>query len=287
MDNGEKTILVTGATGRQGGAAARHLLKDGWSVRALTRNPDTEKAKALKELGADVIKGDLNRPEELKHFFEDIFGVFSVQNPWVTRLDKETEHGIAIADLAAGGKVKHLVYSSAGPGKPGTGVPHFDSKLKIEEHIRGLGVPYTILRPAGFMELMKDKDFVPPLVAWNVTEKVLGKDFPLTWVACDDIGAVAAKVFASPGEFAGKDVVIAGDRKSMAQCREIYRSIHNKIPFRIPAPVWLFKVMQKDLWKMYQWMLRDPEPDGLIDQTRKIHPGVMDVETWMRKNASV
>ncbi len=286
MDNGDKTILVTGATGRQGGAAARHLLKDGWNVRALTRNPDSEKAKSLKELGADVIKGDLNRPDELKHFFEGIHGVFSVQNPWITGLEKETEHGIVTADLAAGGSVKHLVYSSAGPGNPGTGVPHFDSKLKIEEQIRGLGVPYTILRPVGFMETLKDNDFVPPLMAWNVNEKVLGKDRMLNWVACDDIGAVAAKVFASPGEFAGKEIAIAGDRKSMDQCREIYKKIHNKNPFRIPAPVWLFKVMQKDLWKMYQWMLREPDPEGLIEQTRKIHPGVMDVETWMWKNAS-
>jgi uncharacterized protein YbjT (DUF2867 family) len=283
---GDKTILVTGATGRQGGAVARHLLAEGWKVRALTRDPDKPQAKALKEAGADVIKGDLNSPKRLKLFFEELFGVFSVQNPWITGLEKEVEHGIAIADMAAETGVQHLVYSSAGPGKTGTGVPHFETKIRIENHIRDLGISHTILRPAGFMELMSDKDFVPPLVAWNVTGKVLGDDYPLTWVATDDIGAVTAKVFAGPERFKGKEIPIAGDRKSMAECREIYKSVHNKNPFRIPAPVWMFKMMQKDLWKMYQWMLKDPEPDGIIDQTRQIHPEVMNVESWMRKSAT-
>jgi uncharacterized protein YbjT (DUF2867 family) len=283
---GDKIILVTGATGRQGGAVAGHLLKEGWKVRALTRDPDKPNAKALKEAGADVIKGDLNNPKPLRLFFEDLYGVFSVQNPWITGLEKEVEHGIAIADMAAETGIKHLVYSSAGPGKPGTNVPHFDSKLKIEKHIKKLGIPYTILRPTGFMELMSDKDFVPPLMAWNVTGKVLGDDFPLTWVASDDIGAVAAKVFANTEEFAGGDIPIAGDLKSMAECRQIYYSIHNKYPLRIPAPVWLFKLMQKDIYLMYRWLQKESESDGIIDKTRELHPEVMNVESWMRKSAT-
>lgn len=283
---GDKIILVTGATGRQGGAVAGHLLNEGWKVRALTRDPDKPKAKALKEAGADVIKGDLNNPKQLKLFFEDLYGVFSVQNPWITGLKKEVEHGMAVADMAAGAGIKHLVYSSAGPGKPGTNVPHFDSKLKIEKHIKMLGIPYTILRPTGFMELMTDKDFVPPLMVWNVTGKVLGDDFPLTWVASDDVGAMAAKVFTNTEEFAGREISIAGDLKSMAECRQIYYSIHNKYPFRIPAPVWLFKMMQKDIYLMYQWMKSEPAPEGMIDKTRELHPEVMNVESWMRKSAT-
>lgn len=283
---GDKTILVIGATGRQGGAVARHLLKEGWKVKVLTRDPDKPKAIALKEAGADVIKGDLNNPKPLKLFFQDLYGVFSVQNPWITGLEKEVEHGIAIADMAAEAGVQHLVYSSAGPVKPGTDVPHFETKVKIENHIKALGIPYTILRPTGFMELMSEKDFVPPLVAWNVVGKILGDDFPLTWVACDDIGAVAAKVFANTKDFEGRTISIAGDKKSVAMCREIYKSVYNKNPFRVPAPVWLFKMMQKDLWKMYRWMLSDPEPDDIIDKTRQIHPDVMNIETWMRKSAA-
>jgi uncharacterized protein YbjT (DUF2867 family) len=283
---GDRTILVTGATGRQGGATASNLLKEGWRVLALTRNPDQPKAKVLRDAGAKVIQGDLNNPGPLQHFFKDLYGVFSVQNPWITGLEKEVEYGKLIAEMALEAGVKHLVYSSAGIGKPGTGVPHFDTKLQIEKHIKELNIPYTILRPAGFMELMSDKDFVPPLVAWNVTGKVLGDDFPLIWIAAEDVGAVATKVFADPETYIGNEIQIAGDKKSMAECREIYKSVHKKNPFRIPAPVWIFKIMQKDLWKMYQWMLKDPESDGIIDHTRQIHPEVMSVESWMRKRAT-
>jgi uncharacterized protein YbjT (DUF2867 family) len=276
-----KTILVFGATGRQGGSVARHLLKAEWNVRAVTRKPDSEKAAALKHAGAVVVQGDLDNPDTIKPFFENVYGVFSVQNPWITGLEKETIHGKLIADLSASNNVKHLIYSSAGTGKPGTGVPHFDSKLPIENHIKELNIPYTILRPAGFMELMSDKNFVPPLVAWNVTGQVLGDDFPLNWVTAQDVGAVAAIAFADTSRFAGMEIPIAGDRKSISECREIYQKIHGKYPFRIPAPVWLFKLMQKDLWLMYQWMLREPEPEEIIEKTKAIHPGVMDVESWM------
>lgn len=278
-----KIAFVTGATGRQGGAVVRHLLNSDWSVRALTRDPKKRKAIKLKKLGADVIKGDLDKAKHLRLFFEDADAVFSVQNPWITGLEKEVIHGKKIAEMAANMGVGHLVYSSAGSGKPGTGVPHFESKLQIERYIKELGISYTILRPAGFMELMTDKEFVPPLVAWNVTGKMLGNNFPLTWIACDDIGAITAKILENPGKYAGKEFSIAGDKKSMAECKEIYRTVYDKIPFRIPAPVWLFKWMQKDLYQMYQWMKNDLIPDDLIEDTRAIHPGIMNIEAWMKK----
>lgn len=279
---GDKVILVTGSTGRQGGAVAKHLLNAGWKVRALTRNPDQPKAKELKESGADVIKGDLDKPEEIRLFFDDIYGVYSVQNPWITGLEKETEHGIRVAELAAEAGVQHLVYSSAGPGTEDTGVPHFNSKVPIEKKIKELGIPYTILRPAGFMELMSDKDFVPPLMIWNVTGKMLGEDFPLSWISCDDVGAVALKAFSNPEEFKNKEIVLVGDIKSMKECKEIYTSVNGKKPLRIPAPVWLFKLMQKDLWLMHQWMKSNGVSPEQIEATRQIHPGVMSVETWMK-----
>lgn len=278
----ENVILVTGATGREGGAVAKHLLYAGWKVRALTRNPDQPKAEELKEAGADLIKGDLDRPEELSMFFEDIYGVFSVQNPWITGLEKEVEHGIKIAEMAAAAGVKHLIYSSAGTGEAGTGIPHFETKVKIEERIKQLNIPYTILRPAGFMELMSDKDFVPPLVAWNVVGKIVGKDFPMSWVACEDIGAVAAKAFSDPESFIHKEIALVGDIRSIKECEEIYTSVNGKKPFRIPAPVWLFKLMQKDLYLMYGWMKENRDSEELVDETRQIHPGTMSVDAWMK-----
>lgn len=279
----QKIILVIGATGRQGAAVTRHLLKAGSTVRTLTRNSNSTKAKILQNSGAEVVQGDLNEPDQIKHFFNEVYGVFSVQNPWITGLEKETEHGKLIASLAAKAGVQHLVYSSAGLGKPESGVPHFESKMKIEQHIKKIGLPYTILRFAGFMELMSDKEFVPSLVIWNVVEKMLGDDFPLSWIAVNDVGAITAKVFANPDKYIGKELNLMGDIKSIKECKEIYRNIHGSNPFRIPAPVWLFKLMQNDLYKMFEWVKEGELNSISIEETRKIHPGLMKVEDWMRK----
>lgn len=282
MSEKKRWILVTGATGRQGGAVVRHLLKRGWGVRGLTRNPDKPKAKALSELGAQMVKGDLNDEKKIRYFFEGIWGVFSVQNPWISGLEKEVEHGVRVARLSRECNVSHLIYSSAGPGKPGTGVPHFESKVAIEKAVRESDVPYTILRPAGFMEMMTDRDFFPELVAWNVTSKVMGSDFPMSWIACDDIGAVAAEIFSSPESFIGRDVPISGDVKSMRECLEIYRSVFNRNPKRIPVPVWLFRLMQKDLYRMYSWMKQSSSAgEEVVWQTRVIHPETKSVKEWM------
>lgn len=279
----EHVILVAGATGRQGGAAARHLIKSGWKVRALTRNPDSKKAQALEKAGAELVKGNLDQPETLRQALQSVYGVFSVQNPWISGLKKETEQGIRIAELAAEAGVKHFVYSSAGPGTADTGVPHFNSKLPVEAKVQEIGIPYTILRPAGFMELMSDKDFVPPLVAWNVTGKMLGDEFPVSWIACDDIGAITAKVFDNPEGFGNREIPIAGDIRSIGECKRIYKSLFGKSPFSIPAPVWLFKLMQKDLYLMYEWMKGEEYTHEVLAETQQIHPDVMDVEVWMRK----
>lgn len=281
MEN-KKIILVIGATGRQGGAVAKHLLEAGRVVKALTRDSNSVKALALKKAGAVVVEGNLDEPENIQHFFEGVYGVFSVQNPWITGLEKEIKHGKVVADLAKQFGIKHFVYTSAGYGKAGTDVPHFESKLQVEHHIKHLQLPYTILRPAGFMEMMSDKSFAPPLVAWNVTGKMLGDDFPLSWIAVDDIGAAAAKIFSEPDKHIGKELELTGDIKSMKECREIYRNVCGKNPFRIPAPVWLFRLMQKDLCKMYNWMKEQKVPERSLADTKQMLGKTMTVEIWMK-----
>lgn len=283
----DKTVVVFGVTGRQGGAAAKHLLKTGWSVKGVTRNPDSKKAIKLSASGVELVKADLDNPEALKKAFDGVNAVFSVQNPWITGLEKEIEHGIRIAEMAVAADVKHLVYASAGTGESNTGVPHFNSKIEIEAHIKSLGIPFTILRSASFMELMRDKDFLPPLVMWNVKPKILGEDFPVMWISTDDVGAIAAVVCNEPDTFIGKELSLGADLKSVKGCREIYKSVYGKLPKRIPAPVWLFKLMQNDLYQMFLWMKSRLEPKSIIDETRQIHSGALTVERWMQKMKEV
>ena len=113
-----KTVVVTGATGRQGGAVARSPLKDGWHVRALTRKPDSPKARKLAELGMEVVQGDMNDRTSLEAAFRNAYGIYSVQNPMLSTLENEVRQGKTVADAANAAHVQHLVYGSAGFGQP-------------------------------------------------------------------------------------------------------------------------------------------------------------------------
>jgi uncharacterized protein YbjT (DUF2867 family) len=122
----DRVVVVTGATGRQGGAVARHLLSDGWWVRALTRKPRGKPARRLAALGAEVIAADMAIPTTLDTAFRDAYGVFSVQNPMTAGLNGEIDQGKNVADAAKRAGVQHLVYGSAGIGSRtgvGSGIP--------------------------------------------------------------------------------------------------------------------------------------------------------------------
>jgi uncharacterized protein YbjT (DUF2867 family) len=153
MQKGRDVVLVTGATGQQGGAVARQLLSRGHKVRALTRKPQGEAAKALAGLGAEVVPGDLDEVGSLEKALAGAWGVFSVQNTWEAGVEAEERQGKRLAELARQAGVSHFVYTSVGSAHRRTGIPHFDNKARIEETVRGLGFPsYTILRPVFFME---------------------------------------------------------------------------------------------------------------------------------------
>ncbi|RYE89243.1 MAG: NmrA/HSCARG family protein [Myxococcales bacterium] len=206
-----KTILVLGATGQQGGATARALRREGWAVRALVRDPASPKARALE--GVELVRGDYRDAASLAAAVRGVHGVFSVQpsspssGQSLTDED-ETRFGIAIADAAAQAGVAHLVYTSMASLEPGTNVGHFESKWRIEEHIRQSGQPATIVRPTTFMELL--------LEPWFGLEQ--GRFFffsaperPIQLIAVDDIGRLVARVFADPARHLGQTLELAGD----------------------------------------------------------------------------
>ena len=163
--SGRSVIVVTGATGLQGGAVARHLLADGWSVRALTRNAARGPARALAARGAEVVQGDMEDVASLRPIFAGAYGVYSVQNPFISGPEREVRQGTNVAAVAKEVGVQHLVYGSAGVGRPGTGVPSWETKRRVEEHTRALALPLTVLRPMAFMELMTHKKFVPAVAS--------------------------------------------------------------------------------------------------------------------------
>src|SRR5215211_4502858 len=198
-----KIIAVAGATGQQGGAVARKLLAEGWKVRALTRDRNKPAAQELASLGAEVVAGDMDQRAELDAAFRGAYGVFSVQNFWLPNVGFEGEirQGKNVADAAKAAGVQHLVYSSVGAAQRGMGQKHFESKWIIEQHIHSLNIPYTILRPAIFMENYN----------WNRAQILNGTfmsmglrpEKGLQSVAVEDIAVFVALALANPKEYLG------------------------------------------------------------------------------------
>jgi uncharacterized protein YbjT (DUF2867 family) len=275
-----RVIVVMGATGRQGGGVSRALLKEGWHVRALTRNPSSPKAQALKALGAEIVQGDMEDRQSLEAAFKGAYGVFSVQNSMSSGLEAEIRQGKLVADAAKSANVQALVYSSAAVDKL-TGVGLWDSKLQIESHIKALGIPSTILRPTAFMELMTDKDFYPQASTWHLMPKFMGATRRIGWISTDDLGVIVAKIFASPEHFVGQELRLASDVKSIEEMRTLYQAVMGKAPARFPMPVWLFKRFAgSDLIKMWEW-LRTGAIDFETESSYRIHPAALTVEAWL------
>jgi len=276
-----RLIVVTGATGRQGGAVSRRLLGEGWAVRAVTRKPASDKAARLREAGAEIVQADMADPASLARAFQGAYGVYNVQNPMVSGHDMEVVQGKNVADAASGAGVQHLVYGSAGPGTGGTGVLQWDAKVEIGEHMRGLGLPLTVLRPMAFMELMTDKGFYPSVSTWHVMPKLLGWDYPVPWVCVEDLAVIAVAAFTRPTEFIGRDVEVAADLRSLAECRSLWREATGRAPRGFPMPVPIFeRFVGTDLPRMWRW-LRTNRPEFDLQASRKIHPGMRTVRDWI------
>jgi uncharacterized protein YbjT (DUF2867 family) len=280
-----RIVVVCGATGRQGGAVTRHLLAEGWHVRGLTRDPGSEKAKSLTETGAEVVKADMADRSTLDRAFAGAHGVFNVQNPMISGFEAEVRQGRTVADAAKAADIKHIVYGAAGIGLQ-TGVPSWDTKVQIEDHMKRLGLPLTILRPNAFMELMTDKAYYPPVAIWHVMARLMGGDRNVPWLAVDDVGVIAARAFSEPERFIGVEVQLASDVNTLNETQEVWTEVFGKPPRRLPMPVWLFERIAgyagKDLPIMWRWLRTHEIPEDTAP-TRQIHPDALSLRDWLRK----
>ena len=277
----DRLVVVLGATGRQGGAVARHLLAGGWRVRAVTRTPGSAAAQALASAGAEVVRADMADPAGLRVALAGAYGVFSVQNPMISGLADEVTQGVHVGTAAEEVGVRHVVYGSAGVGRPGTGVGSWDSKLAVEAHLESLGLPVTVLRPMAYMELMSDRAFYPSVAVWHVMPKLMGGDRPVQWLCLDDFGAVVARVLAEPDRFVGADLALASDVRSIDECRALWREVFGRAPRRFPMPVRLFeKFVGTDLTTMWRWLRANPtDVDTAV--TTDLVPGARTVRQWL------
>jgi uncharacterized protein YbjT (DUF2867 family) len=248
-----KTILVTGATGQQGGAVARELLSHGHSIKAMTRNPDSEKAMALVELGAEIIRADLNDASSLERAVEGAWGVFAVQNTWEAGVEKEEEQGKRIAEIAKKAGVAHYVYSSVGSAHRNTGIPHFDNKWRVEERVRELDLPsHTIIRPVFFMD-----NFLSPWWKPGIDEgklmMAIKPDTVLQMIAVEDIGRYGRWAFENHKELNGRAIDIAGDSCTIPRAAQIIGEAASRTVEFVGTPIEEVRKFSEDFATMLEW----------------------------------
>jgi uncharacterized protein YbjT (DUF2867 family) len=248
-----RIILVTGATGKQGGAVARGLLARGYNVRALTRHPGGEAAQAVGQLGAKIIRGDLDDASSLARAVKGVWGVFSVQNTWEAGVEKEEEQGKRFARISKEASVQHFVYSSVGSADRNTGIPHFENKWRVEETVRSLDFPsYTILRPVFFMENFLSPWFKPGLDQGKLTVGIKPTTV-LQMIAVRDIGKYGAWAFDNHEALNGRAIDIAGDAQTMPETAGIIgAAAGRKIEFA-PTPIEEVRKFSEDFAMMLEW----------------------------------
>ena len=248
-----KTILVTGATGQQGGAVARHLLKQpGFAVRALTRDSSKPAARDLAQAGADIFRGDLDDPASVRRALEGAWGVFSVQNFMECGYDREIRQGKTLADAAKAAGLQHLVYSSVVSADRKTGLPHFESKWQIEQHIHQCGIPYTILRPAFFMQNWFT--YGRESILNGALSLPLNPQTPLQQISVEDIGAFAAMAFQNPSKWADRTIELAGEELTMLRVAEtLSRVLGRTVKYVQVAWEQFRQSAGEEMTRMYRW----------------------------------
>ena len=246
------TVAVAGATGTQGGAAARALLAAGHRVRALTRHPNSPAADALRGLGAEVRHADFDNRPSLEAALTGADSLFAVTTPFGAGTAGEVRQGKALVDAATDVRLGHLVFTSAAHADRGTGVPHYESKHLVEQHLRAAGVPWTVIAPAAFMDNyaggwtldgLRHGTFAWPMPAHR----------PLTLIPACDIGAFAALVLHRRDEFAGRRIDIASDERTPSQMAEILATAIGRPVEHQEVPLAHVRARSADLAAMFEY----------------------------------
>ncbi|KFY17330.1 hypothetical protein V492_00740 [Pseudogymnoascus sp. VKM F-4246] len=287
-----RKILITGATGKQGGAVIDALLSSSSSVQilALTRNASSKGAQSLaSKSNVTVVEGDPSSPASIFQDHSPIHAVFSVTV--VGKPGDEESQAMPLIDESIKNKVDHFVFTSVDRGGPGTSeknptnIAHFASKHRIENYLKeksgnGSKMAFTILRPVAFMD--------------NLTPDFIGRAFPSMWrgvgnkplqlISVHDIGLVAAKALLNP-EYKGRVISLAGDELTLEQGRAVFQET---MGYAMPETFGLvgtgIKLMMKEMGTMFKWF----ETDGFgadIVALRKEEPALQNFGTWLKESS--
>lgn len=246
-------VLVTGATGRQGGTVLRHLRARGHRLRALVRDRKAPAASALQRLGVELFQGRFEDAAAVEQAAQYVDAVFLMSTPFQEGVEAERTQGSAAVDAFRAADVPFVVYSSVASAPQRTGIPHFDSKFAVEHHLRSSGIPFAIVGPVTFME-----NVILPASLLGLREGTLRyglpPDKPLQMVAVDDLGAFDTFVLENPTRFRGQRVEIAGDELTGVQQADVLsRRTGRPVRFQsIPADA--LRPRGEELVRMSEWL---------------------------------
>jgi uncharacterized protein YbjT (DUF2867 family) len=276
-------VLVTGATGKQGGHLVGELLARGHSIRALTRKPESAGAAALAARGVTIVTGDFEDQGSLERAARGVDTVFAMSTPYEGGDKTEIREGINMVHAAAAVGVSHLVYASVAGADRATGIPHFDSKFEVEKEIRRSGVPFTIVAPVFFME-----NFLADWMAAGIARGSIAMALPATrrlqQIAVADIAQFNALVIERRERFLGKRIDIASDELTSATAAAIISEASGRRIEYTALPIDAVRQQNEDLARMFEWFDRvgyDADVVGL----RSLYPEVdwHRFSTWARE----
>ena len=278
LTDNPRTFAVVGATGQQGGAVVTALLRHGQGVRALVRDRESDKSMALADQGVELVRADLTDPSSLQGAFTGMDGVFAMTTPREGGPEAETETGLSIVDAAQAADVPHLVFSSVGGAERKTGIPHFESKRRVEEQLESLALRSTIVRPVFFMDNLTQ--FMTPQEEDGVLvlRAPLAPEVPLQMIAVTDVGNVAAALLINPDAAPGGGLEIAGDELTPEQIAATFGARAGKPTRFEPAPL---DVLDDDSRAMFTWFATLPAYQADFGRTRQLDPEVLDFAAFL------
>ena len=275
-----KTIFVTGATGNLGGAATRNLLSNGYQVKALVRNP----AKLAAHENLRVIKGDLNDPNTYKDHLKDAEAIFCNLH-FNEGVDKEVRQGIDIIDSARANHIKFFIYSSVIGSDLHTGIPHWESKFIIENHLKASGIDFTILRPASLYENLllpqvKSRILKGKLVLPTLRGKIQ------QFISAEHVGKIATTIFSDPGNYRNSTINLATEQMDGEELALLFSKVmKRKIKYQQLPMLIARLVMGRNLAKMFHWINHH---DVLfvkdMESFNKQFPAMLSFEEWIKNH---
>lgn len=242
------------------------------------RDPNKPAAQALQQAGTELVVGEFSDRASLEGALQGAYGVFSVQN-FQDGMETEIRQGKAVADAAKAASIQHFVYSSVGSAERKTGIPHFDSKFQVEEHIRAIKLPYTIMRPVFFFY---NYNAMRPMVENGTLSQPLSPKTKLQQLSEEDYGEMVTEVFKRPADFLNREQEVASVDMTMTEIAAAFSSVFGKNVEYQQIPFEAFEQQAgEEVTTMYRWFENVGYAADLA-QLKRDFPEPTDFESYLR-----